>query len=218
MAKRKPVRRLVDVRVLGKVGTSGTVDVPSATSVSQCGKNLATELPLRILGIDPGLGTTGYGLIEGCHGGGCRNKPKLLEAGIIRAARASQMETGELAPRLLEIFGSLIEIIEQYHPSAIALEALYSHYERPMTAVIMGHARGAICLAGAKCGIPVVSYAATQVKKILTGSGRANKEQMQRAVQFELNLAAMLDPPDVADATALAICHYYLSRVDSMLR
>ena len=128
---------------------------------------------------------------------------------MIRATRASHTEEGELSSRLLEIFQSLVEIIEQYRPDAIALEALYSHYERPMTAVIMGHARGVICLAGAQAGIPVISYAATQVKRILTGSGRATKEQIQRAVQFELNLTTIPDPPDIADATALAIAHYY---------
>ena len=72
----------------------------------------------------------------------------------------------------------------------MALEELYSHYERPRTAILMGHARGVICLAAAQAGIPVVHYSATQIKKILTGNGRAPKAQVQRAIQRELALAA----------------------------
>ncbi|MDO4558195.1 MAG: crossover junction endodeoxyribonuclease RuvC, partial [Planctomycetia bacterium] len=129
-----------------------------------------------------------------CDRNGGGRRARLLEAGIIRATRAAHTEEGELPSRLLEIFHSVVEIIEQYRPESIALEALYSHYERPMTSVIMGHARGVICLAGAWTGVPVISYAATQVKRILTGSGRATKEQVQRAVQFELNLTTIPDP------------------------
>jgi crossover junction endodeoxyribonuclease RuvC len=74
----------------------------------------------------------------------------------------------------------------------------------------MGHARGVICLAAAEAGIPVVHYSATQIKRILTGSGRAPKSQVQRAIQRELSLATAPEPPDVADALAAALCHYYL--------
>jgi crossover junction endodeoxyribonuclease RuvC len=75
----------------------------------------------------------------------------------------------------------------------------------------MGHARGVICLAAAQAAIPVEHYAATQVKKILTGNGRAPKHQIQLAVQRELGLATLPEPPDVADALALAICHFYIA-------
>ena len=74
----------------------------------------------------------------------------------------------------------------------------------------MGHARGVICLAAAQAGIPVVHYSATQIKRILTGSGRASKSQVQRAIQRELALPSVPEPPDVADALAAALCHYYL--------
>jgi crossover junction endodeoxyribonuclease RuvC len=80
----------------------------------------------------------------------------------------------------------------------------------------MGHARGVIFLAAAAEGIPVVSYASTQVKKLITGNGRASKEQMQRAIQGELGLATMPDPPDVADALAVALCHYYQSKLQQL--
>ena len=92
----------------------------------------------------------------------------------------------------------------------MALEELYSHYARPRTAILMGHARGVICLAAAQAGIPVVHYSATQIKRILTGSGRAPKSQVQRAIQRELALPSIPDPPDVADALAAALCHWYL--------
>ncbi|MGL6195715.1 MAG: crossover junction endodeoxyribonuclease RuvC, partial [Thermoguttaceae bacterium] len=89
---------------------------------------------------------------------------------------------------------------------------LYSHYDRPTTAILMGHARGAICLAAAQHEISVYPYAATQIKKILTGNGRAKKDQMQRAIQLELSLPTYPEPPDVADALAIALCHFYLSK------
>jgi crossover junction endodeoxyribonuclease RuvC len=92
----------------------------------------------------------------------------------------------------------------------MALEELYSHYDRPRTAILMGHARGVICLAAAQAGIPVLHYSATQIKRILTGSGRASKAQVQRAIQRELALSDPPEPPDVADALAAALCHYYL--------
>ena len=91
----------------------------------------------------------------------------------------------------------------------MALEELYSHYERPRTSILMGHARGVICLAATRAGIPVISYSATRIKKTLTGNGRATKPQMQRAVTRELALTATPEPHDVADALAAALCHYY---------
>jgi crossover junction endodeoxyribonuclease RuvC len=158
---------------------------------------------MRILGIDPGLNTTGYGVLEVS----ADRRLRLCEAGIIRG-RAR----GSLAARVNDIHMGVVEAIENLCPDALALEQLYSHYQRPRTAILMGHARGVICLAGAQAGIPVEHYAATQVKKILTGNGRAPKRQVQLAVQRELHLAAPPDPPDVADALALALCHFYLSR------
>ena len=95
-------------------------------------------------------------------------------------------------------------------PNVMAIEQLYSHYARPRTAILMGHARGVICLAAAQAGIPVIHYASTQVKRILTGAGRADKSQMQRAIQRELGLPQLPEPADVADALAVALCHFYL--------
>jgi crossover junction endodeoxyribonuclease RuvC len=161
---------------------------------------MTSETLYRVLGIDPGLNITGYGVLDTGAG-----KPRLCEAGVVRGR-----SRGSLTLRLAEIHQGVSEVIASLKPSVLALEEIYSHYARPRTAILMGHARGVICLAGAQAGIRVVHYSATQIKRILTGSGRASKGQVQRAVQRELGLATLPDPPDVADALAVAICHYYL--------
>lgn len=153
---------------------------------------------MRILGIDPGLNTTGYGVLEIVG-----RKPKLVEAGVVRSK-----PSGTMPERIREIYDGVSEVLASLKPEVLALEKLYSHYDRPTTAILMGHARGVICLAAAEAGIEVVDYAATQVKKTLTGNGRAPKGQMQLAIQRELNLNTLPEPPDVADALAIAFCHF----------
>jgi crossover junction endodeoxyribonuclease RuvC len=155
-----------------------------------------------ILGIDPGLNTTGYGVLEISAG-----PPKLLEAGVIRSGSSRSLES-----RLREIYQGMQEVLAAHHPQAMALEELYSHYDRPRTAILMGHARGVICLAAQLAEVPVKHYAATQVKRLLTGSGHAPKPQIQRAICRELGLAQPPEPPDIADALAIALCHYYLDK------
>ena len=154
-----------------------------------------------ILGIDPGLNITGYGILRRRPRG-----PKLEEAGVIRGGSG-----GPLPPRLHKIHKGLSEVVESYRPAAIAIEQLYSHYQRPQTSILMGHARGVICLVGAQFDIPVFDYAATKVKKLLTGNGRAPKVQMQQAIRRELSLYAVPEPADVADALAIALCHFHLA-------
>lgn len=149
-----------------------------------------------ILGIDPGLNTTGYGVIDVSG-----SRIRLLEAGIVRSRSDS------LPEKVKEIYDGVCEVIAAFSPEVMAMEELYSHYDRPVTAIRMGHARGAICLAAAQAGMEVVPYAATKVKKTLTGSGRATKDQMQRAIKLELGLQKQPEPPDVADALAIALCH-----------
>ncbi|MCA9100387.1 MAG: crossover junction endodeoxyribonuclease RuvC [Planctomycetales bacterium] len=161
----------------------------------------AAARPTRILGVDPGLNITGYGVLDFTPAG-----PRLIEAGVIRGR-----SRGSLTRRLVEIHDGLAEAIAALRPNAMALEQLYSHYSRPKTAILMGHARGVICLAATKADVPVTHYAATQIKRILTGNGRAPKAQMQRAIQRELGLATAPEPADVADALAIALCHYHLA-------
>ncbi|MDO4569909.1 MAG: crossover junction endodeoxyribonuclease RuvC [Planctomycetia bacterium] len=160
---------------------------------------------MLILGVDPGLNTTGYALVRKTPGGAL----KLVEGGVIRG---KSKET--LPLRILEIYQNLEEIVQTHAPSAMALEEIYSHYERPKTAILMGHVRGAICLCAAKNDVPVFNYSATTVKKTLTGSGRASKNQVQRAIQIEFRLPELPSPPDLADALAIAICHGYHARND----
>ena len=167
-----------------------------------------SDQPNRILGIDPGLNITGYAVIESSG-----KAVRLCEAGVVRGVSG-----GSLVRRIADIHKGVAEVIAELRPTTMAVEELYSHYDRPRTAILMGHARGVICLAAAQAGIPVVNYAATQVKKILTGSGRASKAQVQRAIQLELGLDAPPDPPDVADALAIAVCHHYLKGVPEELK
>jgi crossover junction endodeoxyribonuclease RuvC len=154
----------------------------------------------RILGIDPGLQITGYGLIERSAG-----RIVVREAGVIRPGAGKT----DMAARVHDLHQGVVEIIEQFRPQAVAVEQLYAHYKHPRTAILMGHARGVIFLAAAQQNIPVVSYSATRIKKTVTGSGRASKEQVQRTIQRELGLATLPEPPDVADALAVALCHHY---------
>jgi crossover junction endodeoxyribonuclease RuvC len=162
---------------------------------------------MRVLGVDPGLNTTGYAVLES-HG----SRVRICEAGVIRSRAQGRLES-----RLAEIHAGVTEVLAAFRPQVMAVEELFSHYARPQTAILMGHARGVICLAAAAAGIPLCSYAATQIKKMLTGSGRATKQQMQLAVCREFSLPAPPDPPDVADAMAIALCHFYLCRKEVSL-
>lgn len=152
---------------------------------------------MLVLGVDPGLGTTGYALVENDS-----DSMKLREAGIIRSKPALPLEQ-----RLLELYGSLGAVMTEYRPDVLAIEDLYSHYDHPKTAVIMGHARGVIFLLAGKSGIPVFSYSATRIKKSLTGAGHATKEQVSRMLARILNHEKFSGPADVTDAIATALCH-----------
>jgi crossover junction endodeoxyribonuclease RuvC len=159
----------------------------------------------RILGIDPGLQITGYAVVELAPAG-----PKVCEAGVIRTSESKPPP--DLAVRLCSLYDGLVEVLDEFQPAAVAVEQLYAHYLHPRTAILMGHARGVIFLAAGQRKLPVVSYNATTIKKTITGNGRASKEQVQRTIQRELNLAAVPEPPDVADALAAALCHYYTQK------
>ena len=162
----------------------------------------------RILGIDPGLNITGYSVLD-TDG----NQFSIVEGGIVRSKRKDS-----LGDRLREIHDGLTEVIQRHKPDVAGLEKLYSHYANPTTAIIMGHARGVICLACAENDVPVHPYAATQIKKVMTGNGRAPKSQVQLAVASQLNLDSVPEPADVADAAAIAICHHFMaSRPSSIL-
>jgi crossover junction endodeoxyribonuclease RuvC len=159
----------------------------------------------RILGIDPGLKDTGYGVIENSSHG-----LSVCEAGVVRSNDSGA--GADLAQRVRSLYEGILEVIDQFQPQAVAVEQLYAHYQHPRTAILMGHARGVIFLAAAQRNLPVVSYNATRIKKNITGNGRASKDQVQRTIQRELSLAKLPEPPDVADALAVALCHYYQTK------
>lgn len=162
-----------------------------------------SNVPGRVLGIDPGLNVTGYAVVDP----GAR-AARIIEAGVIRPGSASI----ELGQRLDVLYQGVLEVLDAFPPTALALEQVHSHWKHPRTAILMSHARGVIVLAAAQRAVPVVGYAATRIKKTLTGSGKAPKEQMQHAIRAELGLDRLPEPHDVADACAVALCHYQLCR------
>ena len=121
-----------------------------------------------------------------------------------------------LPARLVQIEADFASVIEQYRPAAVGVEQLYSHYNHPRTSILMGHARGVILCAAAKAGVVVHDFSATEIKKHLTGNGRASKAQMQRAVRAALGLTETPEPNDVADALAAAWCCAHVVRKRAM--
>jgi crossover junction endodeoxyribonuclease RuvC len=151
---------------------------------------------MRIIGIDPGLQLTGYGVIDWRP-----VRPVLVDGGVIRL----KVKT-PIADRLVELEQELDDLFAEHKPDACAVEQLYSNYEHPRTAILMGHARGVILLVARRRGVRIEEFAANRIKQSLTGHGHAGKAQMQRAIQAQWNLAEPPEPPDVADALAVALC------------
>lgn len=152
-----------------------------------------------ILGIDPALAITGYGVIQ-------VKGPNLalIEAGIIKTSAKDST-----AKRLDKIYRGVIKLISDTGAECMVLEKIYSHYAHPATACILGQARGVICLAASTKNISFFEYAATRVKKAVIGKGHASKAQVQRMVAGILGLKAVPVYTDVTDALALAITHSY---------
>jgi crossover junction endodeoxyribonuclease RuvC len=162
-------------------------------------------VPGRVVGIDPGLNVSGYAVIEPREAG---RGARVVEAGVIRSGGPKIA----LGARLETLFRGVGEVLDAYPPEALALEQVHSRTKHPRTAILMAHARGVIVLAAALRGVPVVGYAASRIKKCLTGSGAAPKEQMQHAIRTELRLDRLPEPHDVADACAVALCHFQIER------
>lgn len=161
---------------------------------------------MKILGIDPALAVTGFGIIEE-HG----YKLKLIKAGAIIT-----LYKQPLPERLNKIFESVIRLINEAKPDILVLEKLYVHYHHPTTAYLLGQARGIICLACAKGGVPLVEFAATRVKKAIVGKGQASKNQVQSMVLNLLNLKSSPKYNDVTDALALAIAYSHIAKIDRL--
>ncbi len=188
-----------------------------ATSVRRAGKLAALPVAQRILGIDPGLHRTGYGLIDvagveaalprfrtstGPKLASARaGNPQLLEAGILTAKAKD-----EFPRRLQDLHDGLAEILAEHEPDIMVIEDLFSTYAHPRSALLMAHARGVLMLAAAEASISVHTFTPNEVKQVVTGNGHAGKAAVQAAVRARLQLAAAPDPPDVADALAIALC------------
>ena len=150
---------------------------------------------VRILGIDPGLGLTGYGVIE-------KDGAAIV---YVASGRIRTQEQAPLAARLATILQGLAEVVEQFHPAQAAIEQVFVNVN-PRSTLLLGQARGAAICAAVSAGLPVAEYSAMQVKQSVVGQGRASKEQVQEMVKRLLRLSAH-PATDAADALACAICH-----------
>jgi len=152
---------------------------------------------MRVLGVDPSLHITGYGVVER-NGVGLR----LVEGGTITPGKRSG-----LSERLAELQRGIADVIATLHPDVMIVEQVFARTAYPRTAILMAHARGALVCAAAVAGLPVYDYAATAVKRALVGRGAATKEQVASMVVDALRLRKRPSPPDVTDALALAIAY-----------
>lgn len=152
---------------------------------------------MRILGLDPSLNTTGYGVVE-CD----RKTMRLVEGGVIVPAKVR-----DLSRRLAELQRGLADVIASLRPDVMVIEEVFSQTAYPRTAIMMAHARGALVCVAALQDMPVFNYSATAVKRALVGNGLASKEQVAAMVVQALRLTRQPSPADVTDALALAIAH-----------
>lgn len=151
---------------------------------------------MRIIGIDPGTGILGFGVIESDG-----HKSQMVDAGVIRTPVKE-----DDAVRLQTIFEELSDIITQTKPAEMAVEKLF-FAQNVTTAITVAQARGVVLLAGQQAGLSIHEYTPLQIKQSLTGYGRAEKKQMQEMVRVLLGLKDIPQPDDCADALAAAICH-----------
>lgn len=151
---------------------------------------------MRVLGIDPGTATTGYGVVES----DAAQKEEALDYGVIRT------ESDEPpARRLAVIYGAVTDLLNRHRPDALAVEQLFFN-RNVRSALAVGQARGAVLLAAAHQGVPVLEYTPLQVKMAVAGYGRAEKQQIQAMVRAILRLGETPRPDDAADALAVALC------------
>ncbi len=158
-----------------------------------------------VLGLDPGLSRTGYAALQRAAG-----PPRVRETGVL----VTRARDG-LGDRLLQLHRDVRDLVRELHPDVVVLEGLFVHHAYPQTAIVLGHARGVICLAAAEQGVEVMELAPSVVKRAVTGSGRASKIQVQVAVRTLLGLRRLSDS-HAADALALAYAG--LARIGSVRR
>ena len=151
---------------------------------------------MRILGIDPGYGITGFGLIDANHG-----QQALLRCGAITTPAHT-----DFSARLEMIYNDMQELLQMAQPEAVAIEELFFG-QNVTTGIGVAQSRGVILLAIRQAGIPVYSYKPSQVKQAVVGYGNASKHQVMDMTKRLLHLDAMPKPDDAADAIAIALCH-----------
>jgi crossover junction endodeoxyribonuclease RuvC len=151
---------------------------------------------MRIIGIDPGTGILGFGIIEASKG-----KAQLVDAGVIRTPVKQ-----DDAIRLATIYEELTDIVTETRPTVMSVEKLF-FAQNVTTAMTVAQARGVVLLCGQQAGLEIFEYTPLQIKQALTGYGRADKKQMQEMVRVILQLKEQPKPDDCADALAAAICH-----------
>jgi crossover junction endodeoxyribonuclease RuvC len=156
-----------------------------------------------VLGIDPGIGTTGYGVVDEDESGGVR----LIAYGAIETPPGAPMPS-----RLKQIYDEAFALMRQHAPESVAIEQLFFG-RNVTTAISVGQARGVVLLAAAQAGLDVFEYKPAEVKQALSGYGKADKRQMQEMVRLLLNLDHIPRPDDAADAIAIAVCHLQSRRI-----
>lgn len=157
---------------------------------------------MRIIGIDPGTGILGFGVIDVVQG-----KMTLVDAGVVTTPAHTPLDI-----RLEDIYDSLTEIISETKPDVMSIERLFFS-QNVTTGISVSHARGVAMLAGRKGGMPIAEYTPLQIKQTVTGYGKADKCQVQEMVRVQLRLQEVPKPDDCADALAAAITHSLMSRV-----
>lgn len=157
---------------------------------------------MRIIGIDPGTGILGFGVIDVQRG-----KAKLVTAGVITTPAHTPIDE-----RLEEIYDGLTDIIKETKPEVMSIEKLY-FTRNVTTAISVAQARGVAMLTGRKAKLPIAEYTPTAIKQTITGYGKADKKQMQEMVRIQLGLSEVPKPDDCADALAAAITHAMMTRV-----
>jgi crossover junction endodeoxyribonuclease RuvC len=153
---------------------------------------------VKIFGIDPGSGRTGYGCIETSG-----SRHRLVVCGSISVPARTAFPD-----KLMVIHAGLTALLARHHPDCVAIESIF-HAKNVRSALKLGHARGVALLAASEAGVPVVEYAPAEIKRAVVGYGRADKAQVQQMIKLLLGLPAVPSPHDVADALAVAICHVH---------
>jgi len=160
-----------------------------------------------VLGVDPGSQTTGWGLL-----GGTASRPQLLDGGVVRLGRS-----GSFAGRLARLHQDLTAVVERLRPGVAAVEAPF-HGASARSALRLAHARGVVLAVLAAAGVEVAEYSPAAVKKAVTGSGRADKEQVASMVFRQVGEEFAAHPHDLSDALAVALCHLSHCGFDSAVQ